>query len=1159
MATALGHAEPPPAPPPQREFDREHLRLLTDKLSEKVNQLRMTNERQSALVDLGLQLGSEHNAGRLLESFCHAARRIIGARYALVGIPEGEGPEVRERFISGMARDSAKGLGPVQTGRNVLALVLKERRSFLVNNPGGDPGKIGFPASYPPIHSLLAAPIASLSRTFGWLCLIDKVGGETFSDEDERLAGILAAQVGRIYENGRLYHEVLRHAADLDLEMADHSRTEDQLRLQTSALTAAANGVVITDFKGNVTWVNPAFTRMTGYSAPEILGQNTRFLKSGQHHQAFYQDLWKTVLSGRIWHGEIVNRRKDGSLYFEEQTITPVTNAQGNITQFIAIKQDVSERKRAEETLRASEEKTRLIIETANDPFIAMDAGGRIIEWNHQAEAAFGWSRAEAVGRRLAQTIIPPRYQQAHERGLGNFLATGEGPVLNQRIEIEAVHRDGHEFPVELMVWPIRLNGTCTFSAFIRDITERKRAEAALLANNRRAHLSAHVGIALTSGKSLRDMLRRCAESMAHNLEAAFARIWTLNAADNVLELQASAGMYTHLDGPHSRVPVGQFKIGLIAQERQPHLTNDVCHDPRVSDKEWARRENMVAFAGYPLIVEDRLVGVMAMFSRKTVDDSTLRAMASVANQIALGIERKNAEEALRQAQQRLQHILSASPAVLYTLAVKDNSIVGVSWISANLPEMTGHTVAEAVGADWWLGNVHPEDLQDVLARVQEGIFGGGYVANEYRFRHKNGQFRWVRSEMRLLRGPQGQALEIVGSWSDITERKKLEEQFRQAQKMEAVGRLAGGVAHDFNNLLTVISGYSDMLLGSLRKEDPLWTIMEQINNAAERAAALTRQLLAFSRKQVLKPVVLDLNSLFGDMEKMLRRLIGEDIELSFCPDPELARVLADAGQLEQVLMNLIVNARDAMPRGGNLTIETHNVTLSADYVAGHPEARPGPHVMLAVSDTGSGMDAATQARIFEPFFTTKGSDKGTGLGLAMVYGIVKQSGGHIQVYSEPGVGTTFKIYLPRHKNGMPLRKSEAGLAPPRLGTETVLLVEDDDSVRRLTRTILENQGYTVLEAKNGGEALLLCEQHPGDIHLLISDVVMPGMSGPQLVERLLRLRPSLRFLYVSGYTDDAIVHHGMLDPETPFLQKPFSAEGLARMVREVLESRVRE
>ncbi|MGH7315304.1 MAG: ATP-binding protein, partial [Candidatus Rokuibacteriota bacterium] len=378
--------------------------------------------------------------------------------------------------------------------------------------------------------------------------------------------------------------------------------------------------------------------------------------------------------------------------------------------------------------------------------------------------------------------------------------------------------------------------------------------------------------------------------------------------------------------------------------------------------------------------------------------------------------------------------------------------------------------------------------------------------------------------------------------------------QLEQAQKMDAIGRLAGGVAHDFNNLLTVILGRTDLLLHPLRPEDPMRRGIELIQRTASRAADLTRQLLAFSRKQVLEAVVLDLGAVTTDMKDMLGRLIGEDIALLTERAPALGRVKADRGQIEQVVMNLAVNARDAMPQGGRLILETANVDLDDDYVRRHVGARPGPHVMLAVSDTGTGIRREIQAQIFEPFFTTKEPGKGTGLGLATVYGIVKQSGGYIEVDSEPGRGTTFRIYLPRLDTATTTVDRSTRPVAAAGGTETILLVEDEEGVRELARDILRASGYTVLEARNGPEALLLCERHQGPLDLLLTDVVMPRMSGRELAERLAPLRPDLSVLYMSGYTDDAIIRHGVLGAGTAFLQKPFTPAALVQRVRETLD-----
>jgi PAS domain S-box-containing protein len=419
-----------------------------------------------------------------------------------------------------------------------------------------------------------------------------------------------------------------------------------------------------------------------------------------------------------------------------------------------------------------------------------------------------------------------------------------------------------------------------------------------------------------------------------------------------------------------------------------------------------------------------------------------------------------------------------------------------------------------------------------------------------------SGERRWAVVKATAIRDGQGRLRHVVDIFHDMTARRSLEEQLHQSQKMEAIGRLAGGVAHDFNNLLTIITGYGELLLAQLPEGDPSRELVWAMTNAGDRAAALTRQLLAFSRKALVEPRVLNLKDVVADTHSLLRRVIGEDINLATLSDPEVGSVKADPGQITQLLLNLAVNARDAMPTGGRLTIEIRNVHLDSSYAQGHVEARPGPYVLLAVSDTGCGIPPDVLSRIWEPFFTTKEVGKGTGLGLAVVHGVVKQASGHVQVYSEPGRGTTFKVYLPRVWEPPSSGKSHPGVKVMPHGTETVLLVEDEDAVRALARHVLAVCGYTVLEARDGAEALRIAEQHPGQIDLLVTDVVMPQLGGREVAERLVVAHPGLKVLFLSGYTDDAVVRHGILEAEVPFIQKPYSPAVLAQKVREVLDGK---
>jgi PAS domain S-box-containing protein len=514
--------------------------------------------------------------------------------------------------------------------------------------------------------------------------------------------------------------------------------------------------------------------------------------------------------------------------------------------------------------------------------------------------------------------------------------------------------------------------------------------------------------------------------------------------------------------------------------------------------------------------------------------------------------DRKRNEAALRHTQERLRSVISSSPAVLYTLAAGADRAWHIAWVSDNVRGMLGFAPTEVIGPDWWGAHVHPEDRARAEADGRPELLSDRGAANEYRIRHRDGTYRWVRGEVRLVRDAAGAPVEAVGSWSDVTARKQIEDQFRHAQKMEAVGRLAGGVAHDFNNLLTVINGYAALLLGEMPPTDPRFEPLREIREAGKLAAGLTAQLLAFSRKTIIEPKVLDLNDVVSQSAKLLRRLIGEDVTLATVLAPNLDPVKVDPNQIEQALMNLAVNARDAMPRGGRLTIETRRRVVRAGD-SGGPHVAPGRYVQLAVTDTGEGMTEEVRARIFEPFFSTKEVGKGTGLGLATVYGVVKTYGGHISVESELGRGTTFKLLFPAEAEP-PRRPAPAEpLAAPR-GTETVLLVEDDPRVREVTRVALQRSGYVVLEAECGVRAIQLSEEHPGPIHLLLADVVMPGLGGRAVATAVRARRPDVKVLFMSGYTDDAVVRNGIIEGTDAFLHKPFTPLPLALKVRAVLD-----
>jgi two-component system, cell cycle sensor histidine kinase and response regulator CckA len=1009
------------------------------------------------------------------------------------------------------------------------------------------------------------------------------------------------------------------------------------------------------DLNGRILLWNEGARRLYGYEPEEVIGRARADILHTPEDIAAGKPaaILQEALRRGKWEGMLTRLRKDGSRFVTRAVATPRFDTGGLHTGYLLVSKDATN----EVAAARAEGKFRGLLESAPDAMVIANQGGQILLVNSQVEKLFGY-----IG--LIDKVGLDQFSEGDER-LAVILAA----------QVGRVYQNGSLY-ADVLAHAANLE---------REVAARQQTERALADRARQASLIAQVGAILTRSDTAQEMLQRCAEALAGYLEGASAGIWTLDEVGNS-QLQANAG--PALDGEPVR-PIPLARIGAMVKERRPHVSNDVANDPWIDDKDWVESAGITACAAYPLMLEDRLAGVLAVYARGPFSPEAVEAIGTAAQEIVLGIQRKDAERALhdreehirlllnstaeaiygidlqglctfanaacarllgyndtsqfigrnmhalihhtradgtsypmdecriyqgfrrgepshiqdevlwraegssfpaeywsypirrggevvgavvtflditerrqletqfRKAQQRLRHIVVSSPAVLFTLAIVGNDLESISWISDNVWEIFGYPPEVALGTEWWLSCIHPDDRERAMAQTSADLFSRGHCTEEYRFRCADGSYRWTRVEIRLT--PE----EAVGAWTDINERKLAEEeqaklrgQLQQAQKLESVGRLAGGVAHDFNNLLTVINGYSGMLLKRLPVNDPIREDIEEIQIAGERAAVLTRQLLLLARQQMVQVQQVQLNDVVTEVQTMLRRVIGEDIVPESVLDPTLGFVLADPGRLHQVLMNLAINARDAMPGGGKLLIETQNVELDRGFAELHAGVEPGSYVQLKVTDTGVGMTPEVLSHLYEPFFTTKAIGEGTGLGLATVYGIIQQSQGSIWVYSEPGEGTTFTIYLPRsdRRETLPAKPEDA---PATLrGTETLLVVEDQDQVRRMAVKVLRDHGYRVIEGSNPGEALLHCERYAGPIHLLLSDVVMPGMTGPEMVERIRPLRPSIKVLFMSGYSEQALQRHRDLELAGGYLQKPFSAEALAARVRKALDPR---
>lgn len=604
-----------------------------------------------------------------------------------------------------------------------------------------------------------------------------------------------------------------------------------------------------------------------------------------------------------------------------------------------------------------------------------------------------------------------------------------------------------------------------------------------------------------------------------------------------------------HTFSQNLRCVHGRGLPGRVAASGRSVWIPDVVTDPDFPRAPVARAIGLGAGLAVPVPSARGLVAVLELFFAEVrdEDESLLALVTSAGVYLGVVLDRLRALDALRESEERYRLLTENSTDMIVRVSPEEV----FRYVSPACLSLTGFRPEEMIGRPS-LEFVHPDDRSH-LRRSRDSEKDVYTV--QYRALRKDGRYVWFESTGRKIRDETtGEVREYLSVTRDISERKRLEADLLRSQKMEAIGRLAGGVAHDFNNLLTVITGYAELVLKSLPEDSLHRPDLQEIKKAGDRAAALTRQLLAFGRNQSLHVRSVDLNAVVIEMERMLRRLIGEDVELATVLSSPLGEVKADPGQIEQVIMNLAVNARDAMPKGGRLSIETADVELDDVYARQHIGVKPGRYVMLAVSDTGKGMDAETLSHLFEPFYTTKGLGQGTGLGLSTVYGIVQQSGGHIWVYSEPGHGTTFRIYLPRTTRARRATKGDTARRRNLAGTETLLLVEDEEMVRTLACQILRQFGYRVLEAKGAKDAIRVSRGHDGPIHLLLTDVIMPRVGGPELAARLAREREEMKVLYMSGYTENALHQQGALRPETLLLQKPFTADALGRKVRDALD-----
>ncbi len=817
---------------------------------------------------------------------------------------------------------------------------------------------------------------------------------------------------------------------------------------------------------------------------------------------------------------------------------------------------ETSQRRATAHALRRSEESFRSFMR--HTPVVAFikDAASRYLYLNETWERAFGRRPGEWIGKTVEE-VWPAEAAAQIRSGDEELLASGKPQELHRTFQ-------GQEGPRNWMIYQFLLpdpeGGPSRIGGMALDVSRQKRLEDELRVRARQQAVVAELGqLALTEG-DFETLLQRVVDAVAQTLGSDFAGVLEIQPDGETLVMKAGWGW--DLSRPHALKIDVRSHAGLTLLGGEPVIVEDLGMDPRIAASPLLTEAGIVSGITVLVPTHERPYGVLGAHTRtrRAFSRNDANFLKSVAIVLADAIDRREKEKALERSERHFRSLIENALDIITVVDVGGSSL----YQSPSVERVTGRKPDDLLGVSL-LELLHPDDLpaaRDALRRVSQDP-GAVIGPVEVRVLHVDGGWRVLESTgTNLLDIPEIRG--IVINSRDITDRKRAEEALReseerlqQAMKMEAVGRLAGGVAHDFNNMLTAINGHGEMLLDALPAGSPLHRDAEEILRAGKRAADLTRQLLAFSRKQVLQPRSLDLNEIVRGIESMLRRLLGEHIAFVTRPAPGLAPVLADPGQIEQIVLNLAVNARDAMPDGGTIELATANVEIGEERPPDLEELTPGSWVALSVRDTGHGMDAATLARVFEPFFTTKEVGQGTGLGLSTVYGIVKQSGGHVTARSAPGEGALFTVYLPRTTEAE-ARAEASRESRPRAagGPETILVVEDERAVRSLVREILETNGYSVLEAGNADEALRAVQAYAGKIDLLLSDVVMPGMSGPSLAVKLRAMRPSIAVLFMSGYAEEPVELRGIVEKGAGFLAKPFTLAALTRKVREVLDAR---